>query len=153
MTDRTEAPETTLRKATRADAAAAHVLLHELGYEKLDAPSFRAAFEAVLADPLQTVWLAERDGQVLGLMSLSRRPQLRLGGLIVTVDEMVVAERARGSGVGARLLQLAKMEATRAGARRLELLTGRGRPSYERGFYVKNGFVEIDSAVMRWPGM
>jgi GNAT superfamily N-acetyltransferase len=70
-------------------------------------------------------------------------------GLLVTIDEMVVAETARGAGVGARLLEHAKAEATRVGARRLELHTARPRPSYERGFYVKNGFVEVDSAVMR----
>jgi N-acetylglutamate synthase-like GNAT family acetyltransferase len=152
----TETPETTtcrIATATSTDATAAYALVRDLGYDRLEAAAFRAAFEAVLADRAQTVWLAERDGQVLGLMSLSRRPQLRLGGLIMTVDEMVVAEQARGTGVGRRLLQLAKTEATRAGARRLELLTGRGRPSYDRGFYVKNGFEEMDSAVMRWSGM
>jgi GNAT superfamily N-acetyltransferase len=65
---------------------------------------------------------------------------------------MVVTERARGTGLGGKLLELAKSEATRVGARRLELHTARGRPAYTRGFYVKNGFVEVDSAVLRWEG-
>ena len=95
---------------------------------------------------------AELRGAVVGLMSLSMRPQIRLAGLIMTVDELVVAEGARGAGVGAALIELAKSEARRAGARRLELLTARGRPSYSRLFYVKNGFAEVDSAVMRWQG-
>jgi GNAT superfamily N-acetyltransferase len=86
----------------------------------------------------------------VGLMSLSTRPQIRLAGPIMTVDELVVAEEARGAGVGRELIELAKGEARRAGARRLELLTAKGRPSYARQFYVKNGFAEIDSAVLRW---
>jgi len=32
---------------------------------------------------------------------------------------------------------------------RLELETNRARESYRRGFYIKNGFTEADSAVMR----
>jgi hypothetical protein len=33
---------------------------------------------------------------------------------------------------------------------RVELHTRRSRESYARDFYVKNGFVEVDSALMRW---
>lgn len=119
----------------------------------LDPGTLAHGFAAVLADPLQCVWLAEREGRVVGLMSMSRRPQLRLAGPIVTIDEMIVTEDARGAGIGAKLLQVAKTHAVGIGARRLELLTARGRPSYARGFYVKNGLVEADSAVMRWPGI
>jgi hypothetical protein len=39
--------------------------------------------------------------------------------------------------------------ARKLGARRLELETNRARESYRRRFYVKNGFTEADSAVMR----
>jgi GNAT superfamily N-acetyltransferase len=150
-----EAPEipTTLRTATAADTEAAHALLRELGYATLEPGAFAIAFAAVLADPSQRVWLAEREGRVVGLMSMSQRPQLRLAGTIVTIDEMVVTEGARGAGIGAALLQIAKSHAAALGARRLELTTARGRPSYARGFYVKCGLVEADSAVMRWPGV
>ena len=77
---------------------------------------------------------------------------MRLAGCMVTIDELVVTAGARGAGIGARMLELAKAEAARVGARRLELHTARRRASYERGFYVKNGFAEVDSAVMRWEG-
>jgi N-acetylglutamate synthase-like GNAT family acetyltransferase len=85
-------------------------------------------------------------------MAVSRRPQIRLAGDVMTIDELVVTETARGKGVGARLLDTAKREAARIGARRLELFTARMRASYSRGFYAKNGFIEVDSALMRWEG-
>jgi GNAT superfamily N-acetyltransferase len=74
----------------------------------------------------------------------------RRSWLLATIDELVVTEDARGRGVGKQLVDFAKSVAVRVGARRLELHTARKRPSYERGFYVKNGFTEIDSAVLRW---
>ncbi len=141
-----------VRPAVDADAESARALIRELGYGGLDAQTFSRGFAAVLADSTQRAWVAEKDGQVVGLMSLSVRPQLRLGGSIVTIDEIVVTEHARGKGIGTRLLEFAKAEAARVGARRLELHTARRLPSYARGFYTRNGFTEIDSAVMRWEG-
>jgi len=140
-----------LRLARAEDRASVHALIEELGYTDLPKDAFARGYAAVLADAAQQVWLAEIEGVVVGLMSLSTRPQVRLAGPILTVDELVVTERARGEGVGGELIELAKGEALRLGARRLELETARGRPSYARRFYPKNGFVEVDSAIMRWP--
>jgi N-acetylglutamate synthase-like GNAT family acetyltransferase len=139
-----------VRRASAGDVAAVNALIEELGYQGLDTEAFARGYAAVLADRSQQVWLAEIDGVVVGLVSMSTRPQIRLAGAILTVDELVVSERARGAGVGTELIELTKREAQRIGARRLELLTARGRASYSRRFYPKNGFVEVDSAVMRW---
>jgi GNAT superfamily N-acetyltransferase len=144
--------ETAIRRAVIEDAEAARALVTELGYGGLDAATFVEGFRRVLDAPGQSVWVATVDREVVGFMSLSCRPQIRLGASTVTIDEIVVAERARGTGIGTRLIEHAKLEAARAGARRLELHTQRVRESYARGFYEKQGFVEIDSAVMRWEG-
>jgi N-acetylglutamate synthase-like GNAT family acetyltransferase len=141
-----------IRRGERGDAEAARALVAELGYGGLDADTFAQGFAAVLAEPTQEVWVAERAGRVVALMTLARRPQVRLAGVVVTIDELVVHEAERGARVGGRLVDVAKDVAVRAGARRLELHTARARTSYERGFYAKNGFVEVDSAVMRWEG-
>jgi PhnO protein len=144
--------EVTLRKATPSDAEPARVLIGELGYGGLDEQTFARGFAAVLADPAQHVVVADQGGRVVGLMSLCIKPQVRLAGFVVTVDELVVTERARGVGIGTKLLEFAKAEASRIEARRLELHTARRLLSYERGFYAKNGFTEVDSAVMRCEG-
>ena len=141
-----------LRRAERGDAEAVRALIGELGYGGHDPETFAGGFARVLEDPASIVWLAEDDGRALGVMALSHRPQIRLCASLMTVDEIVVAEDARGKGVGQVLLERAKEEARKAGATRLELHTQRARPSYARGFYAKAGFVEVDSAVMRWEG-
>src|SRR6202008_3421012 len=91
----------------------------------------------------------DEDENIVGLASISNRPQLRLTGNLVTIDEFVIAADARGKGIGRELLNGAVAMAKKLGARRLELETNRARESYRRGFYVKNGFSEADSAVMR----
>lgn len=141
-----------IRRAELSDAAAVHALVGELGYAGLDRAEFDAGFAEVLRAPGQEVWVAElgTPPAVVGLLAMTHKPQLRLAGALLTIDEIVVAESARGAGIGGRLMEHAKVAALRVGARRVELHTQRARASYERGFYVKNGFVEMDAAVMRW---
>lgn len=143
--------ELVLRTATSADLEAIRGLLVDLGYAHLeDERALGEILEVVLADPGRAVWLAEREGAVVGLCALSIRAQLRLAGLLVSIEELVVKDGARGAGIGSALLQLARNEAVRVGARRVELLTNRTREAYERRFYAKRGFTEVPSAVMRW---
>ena len=121
----------------------------ELGYPDLTIARFAEVYSSVQKHPAMTLIVAEDDGEVVGLASISRRPQLRLAADLITIDELVVADSARGLGVGRALLEHVKEMAGRSGARRLELETNRERESYRRRFYVKNGFTEANSAVMR----
>jgi GNAT superfamily N-acetyltransferase len=121
----------------------------ELGYPDLTIARFAEVYSSVQKHPAMTLIVAEDDGEVVGLASISRRPQLRLAADLITIDELVVADNARGLGVGRALLEHVKEMAGRLGACRLELETNRARESYRRRFYVKNGFTEADSAVMR----
>jgi GNAT superfamily N-acetyltransferase len=140
----------TIRAATPNDASAVFTLLHELGYESLEADKFGIAFQAVLNHSEMHVLVAEdADRNVLGMISVSHRPQLHLGGTIVTIDELVVTAQARGTGAGRALLEHARKIAGDLGAQRLELTTNRSRESYARAFYTKNGFSEVNSAVLR----
>jgi N-acetylglutamate synthase-like GNAT family acetyltransferase len=141
----------TIRDAVIEDIDAICNLIVELGYAQVDPSRFRSAFRELLARPDLRVLIAEdsTNRQVIGLASMSSRPQIRLGGTLVTIDEFVVSQRARGRGVGHALLDEAKQQARELGGTRLQLDTNRRRESYQRGFYVKNGFVEADSAVMR----
>jgi N-acetylglutamate synthase-like GNAT family acetyltransferase len=146
-------PETNLniRDARIEDLDAIHGLIGQLGYSRLNRSKCREALGRLLVRKDVWVLVAEdaTDASVLGLASMSERPQIRLGGPLVTIDEFVVSEQARGRGVGQALLEEAKKRARNLGAMRLQLDTNRQRESYRRGFYVKNGFVEADSAVMR----
>jgi N-acetylglutamate synthase-like GNAT family acetyltransferase len=139
-----------IRLANEMDLQPAFKLMSDLGYPGLSLPSFVRAYNAVLEHPTMLLIVAEDENQeIIGLASITNRPQLRLTARLVTIDELVVAERARGGGVGQKILKAAEAMARKLGARRLELETNRARESYRRGFYVKNGFTEADSAVMR----
>jgi len=143
----------TIRHATLGDLHSAASLLRDLGYLDLEPALLATTFRSVVQHPEMVIVLAETsDLGVVGLMSISWRPQLRLAGPIATIDELVVAERARGLGVGAVLIRAARAEAARLGARRLELVTNRDRESYRRQFYVKQGFFESNHALMRVEG-
>ena len=138
-----------IRPATESDLEAAFKLMAELGYPDLSLSRFGETYSSVQAHPAMTLIVAEADGEVVGLASISRRPQLRLTGDLMTIDELVVTDGARSLGGGRAILAHVKSMAASSGARRLELETNRARESYRRSFYVKNGFTEADSAVMR----
>lgn len=148
-----ETTSISVRRATSSDLPVIHGLLAELGYTRLDTTALAHVLEAMLHDPTRGVWLATDGTDVHGLVTTTVRPQLRLAGLEMTIEELVVREHARGRGVGRLLLDHAKREATRLGVLRVQLTTNRTRDVYLRGFYPKNDFVETLSAVMRWsPG-
>lgn len=139
-----------IRLAKEDDARAAFTLMTDLGYPDVELDQFAETYHQVLEHQTMILLVAEDDNnEVIGLASMSNRPQLRLTGNLVTIDEFVIADKARGTGVGRELLNAAMAVAKKLGARRLELETNRARESYRRGFYIKNGFVEADSAVMR----
>lgn len=139
-----------IRPATESDAQRAFELMTDLGYSDLSLARFTQTCQSVLKNPAMMLMLAEDgDGEVIGLASISHRPQLRFSGDIMSIDELVVADSARGRGVGRDLLNAVKAIAEKMGVRRLELETSRKRESYRREFYIKNGFTEADSAVMR----
>ena len=141
---------TSIRQAIENDVQAAFKLMAELGYSDLSLARFVETYQAVLEHPTMLLIVAEDENEkIIGLASISHRPQLRLTGNLVTIDEFVIAHEVRGKGVGRELLNGAIAMAMKVGARRLELETNRARESYRREFYVKNGFVEADSAVMR----
>ena len=141
----------TVRRAEPQDREAVRALLVALGYTSLEGDGgFDAVFRAVLGDPSRGVWLAERGGEVLGLVTTMAQAQLRLAGVQLTIEELVVHERARGTGVGRVLVAHVQEQARRVGARRVELTTNRSRPVYLRGFYPSCGFTETSSAMMRW---
>jgi GNAT superfamily N-acetyltransferase len=140
-----------VRLAVANDRDVIYALIAELGYPDVDRSRFDVTFDALLKRSDLWVLIAEdkANRKVLGLASMSERPQLRLGASLVTIDEFVISGAARGRGVGALLLAEAKSCAVARGAKRLQLDTNRQRESYRRGFYLKNGFSEADSAVMR----
>jgi ribosomal protein S18 acetylase RimI-like enzyme len=79
------------------------------------------------------ITLAARDhGEVLGYISLV----LDMGVLLI--ESLIVAEKQRGKGIGARLVAAAEEKGRSLGAHKIRLETGSNWKS--RGFYEKLGY-------------
>jgi GNAT superfamily N-acetyltransferase len=146
----------TIRKAQPDDAAAIAALILGLGqfghhFEGLsDDEACRRVgrhLDQCLNDESHSVYVAADDaGLIAGYASAHWLPYLFLRGPEGFVSELFIAETARGQGLGGRLLQTVAQEARARGCSRLSLLNMRGRESYERGFYAKQGWQERPDA-------
>lgn len=98
------------------------------------------AFEAIERDPNNGVYVAERDGLVVGTFHLTFIRQVsNRGRLIAQVESVVVAKSARSRGVGTAMMNWAIDEARRRGCLRLQLTTNVARVDAHR-FYERLGF-------------
>ena len=111
--------EVVIRSANDSDAQAALNLIAELGYADLSFAPFTQTFQSVLENPAMMTFVAEVNRDVVGLATVSFRPQLRLAADLFSIDEFVIADRVRGQGVGRRFLEHLKGVAKQAGARSL----------------------------------
>ncbi|HID9454598.1 TPA: GNAT family N-acetyltransferase [Serratia marcescens] len=85
--------------------------------------------------------LAHPDEALLGVLSLHFLPQLALAGDIGRISYFCVDDRARGAGVGRRLLAEGEALARRRGCDRLEVHC-HSRRERAHAFYRREGFVE-----------
>ncbi|MET7441759.1 N-acetyltransferase family protein [Streptomyces sp. NPDC004082] len=83
--------------------------------------------------------VAELGGQVVGYIRLGFPTPLACNSHVRQIQGLVVAEEARGAGVGRALLRAAQDEARRQGARRITLrVLGHNTPA--RRLYESEGF-------------
>jgi GNAT superfamily N-acetyltransferase len=103
-------------------------------------PAYVEAFEAIERDPNNGVYVAERDGLVVGTFHLTFIRQVsNRGRLIAQVESVSVAKSARSRGVGTAMMQWALDEARRRGCLRVQLTTNVARVDAHR-FYERLGF-------------
>jgi N-acetylglutamate synthase-like GNAT family acetyltransferase len=141
---------TLIRSAIAADAPAIAALLRDLGYP-VERDRVRETLCRLLDDPGAFVIVAAHEEQgVIGLLSLSCRPVLRLQGVAATIEELAVASDTRVRGLGDRLLQYAKGLASERGWVRLEMTVSRRREVTRWHFFDSRGFSRGDCVTYRW---
>src|SRR2546422_841272 len=139
-----------IRSATPTDAPAVTTLLRDLGYP-VERVHVAATLRRLLDDPGASVLVAADDERgIVGLLSLSCRPVLRLQGVAATIEELAVRSDARARGVGDRLLRYAKGLASERGWVRLEMTVTRRREVTRRDFFDSRGFSRGDCVTYRW---
>ncbi len=143
--------EVIIQKAEEDDAAAIAVLLRQLGwFIHLDTASAQDCADRVgrhialcNADESHSIYVTKnRAGDFVGYASIHWLPYMFLTGIEGYLSELFVTEQYRGKAVGRLLLERIKTEAKDRGCSRLMLVTSRNWESYQRGFYVKQGWRE-----------
>jgi N-acetylglutamate synthase-like GNAT family acetyltransferase len=129
-----------LRKARIGDAAGIAELLAQLGYPA-DEAAVRRRLERLARSQADATWVAEADGEVVGLVGIHVSQVLAYDGDAAKVSEIVVDHRYRRRGIGARLMEVAEHEARRRGCVVLFLTTAERRDD-AHAFYRSLGFEE-----------
>ena len=133
-----------IRKATSEDEKRVFELLEQFPPEEVSTMNFEAAsrvYRQIIQDPkLGTILVAEENGEVVGVTTLSYPVAIRCGGIYSCIEENIVDERYRGKGVGGKLLEAAIAEASSKGCDEIQV----NGPS-EMGFplYIRKGLHDI----------
>ena len=132
-----------IRKATLDDETRVIELIKEFpeGEIVIDWNKAAAAFREIIKDPDKgIVFVAEEDGTVAGVVTMSFPFATRCAGRYSCLEEVIVGEQLRGKGIGGKLLEAAIAEATEKGCYELQV----NRPS-EMGYpvYLRHGFLDL----------
>jgi len=100
-----------------------------------------------LADPDGVVFVAERDGEVVGFVGVSERSHFT-GEVDTYIGELVVAKVAEGSGIGRALVGAAEDWGRTRGRKRVVVDTGAANAP-ARQFYAALGYEEEDVTISR----
>lgn len=130
----------TTRMATLANAPRVLELLGQLFERDLSVePARLRSFQRMLDSERGAVLLAEEDGAVLGVISVSFNLAIRYDTAYAQIEELVVDAAARGKQAGAILVRAAIAEARHRGCDEIGLY-----PREEtRPFYEKLGFAYV----------
>lgn len=111
------------------------VQLSRSGKDKGEIP--KSWFEDMISSPWHDLLIAEEDGKLLGMASMS----IMMGAGIrknAYLEDFVVSSESRGKGVGGLLWNEMLKWAEEKGAKRLEFTCGNGREA-AHAFYHKHG--------------
>jgi ribosomal protein S18 acetylase RimI-like enzyme len=110
-------------------------------------PVTRSEVAAIVASPATVLLVARRGADIVGSLTLAtfRLPT----GVRAWIEDVVVDEAARGTGVGGQLTMAAVERARRAGARTVDLTSRPSRQAANR-LYQRLGFTARDTNVYRY---
>lgn len=111
------------------------------------APLQRAELQQIVTSPATVLFVARRGETVVGSLTLAvfRLPS----GMRAWIEDVVVDESARGTGIGAALTMAALARAGQAGARTVDLTSRPSRQAANR-LYQRLGFAPRQTNVYRF---
>lgn len=140
----------TTRTAIGTDREACIELLQELRAADLGPLSVDAGqvFDLLLDGVRGQVIVAEEDGELLGLASVTYNLAMRYGGEYCQLEELVVDPAARGRKVGALLVDAAIENARQRGCAEIGAYLV-ATTEHNRPFYEKFGFEAVGTEMRR----
>ena len=134
-----------IRQATESDVDALLVLLPQitrdpksLATQMLDKQTAKQRFQQI-AQSGQIILVAESNHKIVGTCTLLILPTFMYGGRpFAQLEHVVVAQDARGQGIGSQLIQHALQKAKDANCYKLQLLSG--NLEQQINFYKKQNF-------------
>jgi N-acetylglutamate synthase-like GNAT family acetyltransferase len=136
-----------VRRARAADAAAIAALLAELGYETAAADVERRLSELDRSGRSE-VLVAEREGDVAGVLTLHMVPVLHDDGDWCRVTALVVGEAARRRGLARALVAEAEAIARSRGCARIEVTSALHRDGAHE-LYRGLGFAQVSEHFLK----
>lgn len=106
-----------------------------------DMAAYHAAFDAIAADPNNTLYVWDDNGAVMGCLQLTFLPGISYqGAWIAQVEGVRVDSSLRGTGVGEKMMEAVIAKSRERGCKQLQLTTNKKRTDAQR-FYSRLGFV------------
>lgn len=139
----------TIRRASPADRETIYAMICDLENTILDRKGFDHAFELNIASTHISYFLAEWDGQPVGLMSCHIQPLLHHAGLVSEIQEMYVKPEFRSRHIGKVLMAHVAGYAKGEGAIQIEV-TSRATREQAHRFYQREGFEKSHVKLVRY---
>lgn len=130
----------TIRRLTQTDVQLAAPLMAQLGYP-VSSEDFAERLAAVDGNPDNAVLVADEHGAILGLVALHSFEMLHRPGRLGRITALIVAEVARGRGIGSELISAAESYLRSCGCIQLEVTSAEQR-SEAHSFYAAHGYRE-----------
>lgn len=132
----------TIRPAARSDSRSLFDLVRNFPTPTSpSAEQFSSALDAKLPDPSSCLFVAEHEGQLVGYVSGYCHPTFYAGGPTAWVDELLVSETLRGTGIGRQLMDAFEQWAQDRRCVLVSLATRGAAGFYERrGYSSKAGY-------------
>lgn len=106
----------------------------------VDVAAQARGLDSIIGNPdIGMILIARDDGIAVGMVNLLFTISTALGERVALLEDMVVLERARNSGIGSQLMTRAIDAARAAGCRRITVLSDRENSAAHR-FYQRHGF-------------
>jgi GNAT superfamily N-acetyltransferase len=143
-----------IRAGTPNDARGLTQLLHAMeGLSTVSKESFETTLarvqkhlERISSSSEHTLLVAEENSQIIGYINVHWHPTMLHADGEGYVSELFIHSEFRSRGIGTLLTDKIIEEGRAQSCARLCLLNMRNKPSYERAYYTKHGWVERPNA-------